>query len=72
VALLNEVGALLDSAATHGGRTAEHHLLWIAQSNGIGRCRVREVLTAVGLSSAARQRVAEFSLGMRQRPGRQA
>src|SRR5437867_4310792 len=37
---LLEVGALLDANATHGGRTAYNHLLWLALSNGISRTRV--------------------------------
>ena len=30
---LREVGALLDAAATHPGRRARNHLLWLARSN---------------------------------------
>jgi ABC-2 type transport system ATP-binding protein len=66
---LRQVGALLDAAAFHPGRRARDHLLWIAQSNGIPRRRVNEVLDLVGLASAARRRVGGFSLGMRQRLG---
>jgi ABC-2 type transport system ATP-binding protein len=64
-----QVGALLDAAAFHPGRRARDHLLWMAQSNGIPRRRVDEVLELVGLASAARRRVGGFSLGMRQRLG---
>ncbi|GAA1655370.1 ABC transporter ATP-binding protein [Actinoplanes couchii] len=66
---LRLVGALLDAAAVHGGRTAYHHLLALALSNGIGRQRVGEVLDTVGLTDVARRRVKGFSLGMRQRLG---
>jgi ABC-2 type transport system ATP-binding protein len=66
---LRQVGALLDAAAFHPGRRARDHLLWIAQSNGIPRRRVNEVLEVVGLASAARRRAGGFSLGMRQRLG---
>ena len=66
---LFEVGALLDAAAIHGGRTAYHHLLVLAQSNGIPRFRVRTVLDRVGLSEVAGKRAGTFSLGMRQRLG---
>jgi ABC-2 type transport system ATP-binding protein len=66
---LRQVGALLDAAAFHPGRRARDHLLWIAQSNGIPRRRVNEVLDLVGLASAARRRAGGFSLGMRQRLG---
>jgi len=66
---LFEVGALLDAQAVHGGRSAYNHLLCLAQSNGIGRSRVDEVLDAVGLRSVARKRSGGFSLGMGQRLG---
>jgi ABC-2 type transport system ATP-binding protein len=66
---LNEVGAVLEVRAVHGGRSAYNHLLCLAQSNGIGRRRVAEVLDIVGLSSAARRRAGAFSLGMSQRLG---
>ncbi|HET9187204.1 MAG TPA: ATP-binding cassette domain-containing protein [Acidothermaceae bacterium] len=66
---LHEVGSLLDAKAMHGGRSAYHHLLCVAQSNGISRRRVGEVLDLVGLSSVARKRARGFSLGMGQRLG---
>src|SRR6188472_4670981 len=53
---LREVGALLDALAVHGGRRAVDHLLCLAQSNGIGRRRVVEVLELVGLSDVANRR----------------
>ncbi|MEV4620833.1 ATP-binding cassette domain-containing protein [Asanoa sp. NPDC049573] len=66
---LHEVGALLDAKAVAPGRSAYHHLRWLALSNGIPRSRVDEVLRQVGLASAARQQVGGFSLGMAQRLG---
>jgi ABC-2 type transport system ATP-binding protein len=66
---MHEVGALLDAGAVHGGRTARSHLLSLAQTNGIGRGRVDEVLGIVGLTDVAGQRSRGFSLGMRQRLG---
>ena len=47
---MREVGALLDAKALHGGRRARDHLLCLAQSNGIPRSRVDEVLRIVGLA----------------------
>jgi len=66
---LHQVGTLLDATALHGGRTARAHVVSIAQSNGIGRSRVTEVLRLTGLEAVARRRVAGFSLGMKQRLG---
>ena len=66
---MHEVGALLDAGAVHGGRTARNHLLSLAQTNGIGRRRVDEVLGIVGLTDVAGKRSKGFSLGMRQRLG---
>jgi ABC-2 type transport system ATP-binding protein len=66
---LRQAGSLLDATAVPGGRTAWYHLLSIAQSNGIGRRRVTEVLQLTGLDTAARTRLRAFSLGMKQRLG---
>jgi ABC-2 type transport system ATP-binding protein len=66
---LREVGALLDARAVHGGRSAYNHLLCLAQSNGIPRKRVDEVLGIVGLEGVARRRAGGYSLGMGQRLG---
>jgi ABC-2 type transport system ATP-binding protein len=66
---LTEVGSLLEAKAVHPGRSAYHHLLFLARSNGIGRRRVAEVLELVGLESVARRRAGKFSLGMGQRLG---
>ncbi|MBF6045902.1 ATP-binding cassette domain-containing protein [Streptomyces sp. NRRL B-1677] len=66
---LRTVGALLDAKAMHGGRSAYNHLLCLAQSNGIPRARVREVLDTVGLTAVAKKRSKGFSLGMGQRLG---
>ena len=66
---LFEVGALLEARAFHGGRSAYHHLLSLALSNGIGRKRVGQVLDLVGLDRVARKRAGGFSLGMGQRLG---
>ncbi|MHA5052014.1 ABC transporter ATP-binding protein [Streptomyces sp. SD15] len=66
---LKYIGALLDAKAMHGGRSAFNHLLCLAQSNGIPKARVHEVLDTVGLTSVARQKAKGFSLGMGQRLG---
>ncbi len=66
---LHQVGSLLDATAVHGARTAWLHLLSIAQSNGIGRRRVMEMLQLAGLDAVAHRRIGGFSLGMKQRLG---
>jgi ABC-2 type transport system ATP-binding protein len=66
---MHEVGALLDAKAAHGGRSAYNHLLCLAQTNGIGRKRVDEVIGQVGLTEVAKKRSRGFSLGMGQRLG---
>ncbi len=66
---LHEVGAVLEVRAVHGGRSANNHLLSLAQSNGISARRVGEVLQLVGLENVGRRRVGHFSLGMSQRLG---
>ena len=53
---LREVGALPCIAAVHPGRSSYHHLLALAQTCGIRRSRVDEVVEAVGLGGAARRR----------------
>jgi ABC-2 type transport system ATP-binding protein len=64
-----ELGILLEAKAIHPGRSARNHLLALAQTNGIGRARVDEVIDMVGLREVAGRRVGGFSLGMGQRLG---
>ncbi len=64
-----ELGVLLEAKAVHPGRSARDHLLALAQTAGLGRARVDEVIEQVGLARVARRRVGGFSLGMGQRLG---
>jgi ABC-2 type transport system ATP-binding protein len=66
---LHEVGALLEARSVHTGRSAYHHLLALAQTHGIARRRVDELIDLVGLRDVARKRAGQFSLGMGQRLG---
>jgi ABC-2 type transport system ATP-binding protein len=66
---LHDVGAMLEARAIHTGRSGYHHLLALAETQGISRRRVNEVINMVGLESVARKRVGSFSLGMGQRLG---
>jgi len=69
VAPMAELGLLLEARAMHTGRSARNHLLALAQTNGISRRRVDEVIDMVGLREVAGKRVGGFSLGMGQRLG---
>jgi ABC-2 type transport system ATP-binding protein len=66
---LRRVGALLEAKSVHGGRSGLNHLLWLAQTNGIARSRVRTVLEQVGIADVAGRRAKALSLGMGQRLG---
>jgi ABC-2 type transport system ATP-binding protein len=66
---LRVCGALLEAKSVHSGRSAYNHLLALAQTHGIGRARVKELIEMVGLESVARKRAGTFSLGMGQRLG---
>ena len=61
------VGAALEAASFHPGRSALDHLRVYAPQIGVPDSRAREVLHLVGLDEAAKRRVGGFSLGMRQR-----
>ncbi|TFC47574.1 ABC transporter ATP-binding protein [Cryobacterium shii] len=66
---LRTVGAALEAASFHPGRTARNHLAVYAIAAGLPRARVDEVLHTVGLDAHGDQRVGGYSLGMRQRLG---
>ncbi|MGA0388383.1 MAG: ABC transporter ATP-binding protein, partial [Ilumatobacteraceae bacterium] len=66
---IRTIGVLLDASYVHPGRSARHHLEWLAISNHLDRQRVDEVLALVGLTDVAHRRVKTFSLGMKQRLG---
>ncbi|MGZ8632753.1 MAG: ABC transporter ATP-binding protein [Solirubrobacteraceae bacterium] len=64
------VGVLLDASAQHPGRHGRETLAVSAQTIGVDARRVEDLLGRVGLDrSAARKRVRQYSLGMRQRLG---
>ena len=61
------VGAALEAASFHPGRSARDHLRVYAPEVGVPESRCDEVLAMVGLADAADRRVGGFSMGMRQR-----
>jgi ABC-2 type transport system ATP-binding protein len=66
---LHEVGALLEARSVHTGRSAYNHLLALAQTHGIPKGRITELIDLVGLQDVANKRAGTFSLGMSQRLG---
>jgi ABC-2 type transport system ATP-binding protein len=62
-----EVGAVLEDASFHPGRSGRNHLRILAAAGGHPAARVDQVLEGVGLADAANRRVRGYSMGMRQR-----
>jgi ABC-2 type transport system ATP-binding protein len=63
------VGANLEVAGAHPGRSGRDHLRALAAMASIPRSRVDEVLRLVELQNAAGRRAGKYSMGMRQRLG---
>jgi ABC-2 type transport system ATP-binding protein len=63
------VGANLEVAGAHPGRSGRNHLRSLAAMAGLPRGRVEEVLRLVELEDAADRRFGKYSMGMRQRLG---
>ncbi|MET0459810.1 MAG: ATP-binding cassette domain-containing protein [Ilumatobacteraceae bacterium] len=63
------VGAVLEHAGFHPGRTGRAHLRVLAAAGGHDASRVDDVLGQVGLTASADRRVKGYSMGMRQRLG---
>ncbi|MEP7089287.1 MAG: ATP-binding cassette domain-containing protein [Nocardioidaceae bacterium] len=64
---LDTVGAALEAASFHPGRSARAHLQVMALAAGHHSDRVDQVVEQVGLGAYADRRVGGYSLGMRQR-----
>ena len=66
---VGRVGAVLEAAGYHPGRTALDHLRILTTAAGLPRDAPSRVLAETDLAAQGRRRVGEFSLGMRQRLG---
>jgi ABC-2 type transport system ATP-binding protein len=62
-----QVGAVLEDASFHPGRTGRNHLRVLAAAGRHPQSRVDDVLAQVGLTEAADRRAKGYSMGMRQR-----
>ena len=62
-----QVGAVLEDASFHPGRSGRNHLRVLAAAGGHPPARIDEVLERIGLADAADRRVKGYSMGMRQR-----
>jgi ABC-2 type transport system ATP-binding protein len=61
------VGAALEHSGFHPGRRARDHLRTMARAAKLPESRADETLELVALADAAKRRVGQFSLGMKQR-----
>ncbi len=65
--VITRVGAIVEMPRFLGSFTARQSLTLLAQGTGVPVARVDDVLDQVGLLPRAKDRIAGFSLGMRQR-----
>jgi len=63
----SQVGAVLETAEAHPGRSGLNHLRVLAAAASIARSRIADVLDLVDMREYAGRRVKTYSLGMRQR-----
>lgn len=64
---LQVVGTVLDAGGLHPGRSGRQHLRIAAAQAQVPARRIAEVLAEVDMTTAADRRIADYSLGMRQR-----
>lgn len=68
-AYLNKVGALIEAPVFYPGLSATNNLRALAKLGGFSPEHIPPVLDTVGLASRAGDKVADYSLGMKQRMG---
>ncbi len=69
IALLREVGSLIESPSYYGHLTGEENLRVVQILRGVPERNIREVLQIVRLEDQKGKKVAHYSLGMKQRLG---
>ncbi|MBA3605474.1 MAG: ABC transporter ATP-binding protein [Actinomycetota bacterium] len=67
--VMRDVGAIVETPAMFPTMTGQENLELLGAIDGIGRHRVAACLETVGLADRAGDKVAKYSLGMRQRLG---
>ena len=69
LAVLRQVGSLIESPSYYGHLTGEENLRIVQTLRGVPEKNIREVLQIVRLDGQRSKRVAHYSLGMKQRLG---
>lgn len=69
LAVLRQVGSLIESPSYYGHLTGEENLRIVQTLRGVPEKNIREVLQIVRLDGQRGKRVAHYSLGMKQRLG---
>ena len=69
IAILKQVGSLIESPSYYGHLTGEENLRIVQTLRGVPEKNIREVLQIVRLDGQRGKRVAHYSLGMKQRLG---
>ena len=69
LAVLRQVGSLIESPSYYGHLTGEENLRIVQTLRGVPERNIREVLQIVRLDGQRGKRVAHYSLGMKQRLG---
>jgi ABC-2 type transport system ATP-binding protein len=67
VAILKNIGSLIESPSIYGHLTAHENLLLLQKIYQCPKTRIQEVLNLVGLPNTGKKKARQFSLGMKQR-----
>jgi ABC-2 type transport system ATP-binding protein len=67
VAILKNIGSLIESTSIYGHLTAHENLVLLQKIYQCPKTRIQEVLNLVGLPNTGKKKARQFSLGMKQR-----